>query len=106
MPNKLPRMKLSPEEDRFLRHWMFDEVNYLSGSGPAKRLQVQHGVIPADLAVIIAASFPDLARQHAAGEGPPPPDPPSWPWTEESLRIRLEEAHAIVASGPSAAPAR
>jgi hypothetical protein len=85
---------------------MFDEVNYRSGSGPAKRLQVQHGVVPADLAVIVAAPFPDLARQHAVGEGPPPSEPPSWPWTEDSLRMRLEEAHAVVAARPGAAPAR
>ena len=70
MPSKHPRMKLSREEATFLRHWIYDEAHYAEGSGPAKRLQVQHGAIPVDLAVLIAAAFPDLAEQEAAGGAP------------------------------------
>ena len=50
MPNKHPLMKLSREEDVFLRHWMYDEVHYRDGPGPAKTLQVRHHVTPAELA--------------------------------------------------------
>src|SRR5438067_13392062 len=71
MPNKHPRMKLSPEEEAFLRHWMYDEVHYADGPGPAKQLQLHHGVAPADLALLIAAGIPDPADQEAAGSGPP-----------------------------------
>ena len=81
MPNKHSRMRLSPEEEIFLRHWMHDEVHYQEGVGPAKRLQVQHQVPPAQLATIIAAAIPDPAEQEAAGIGPPPPEPPCWPWS-------------------------
>jgi hypothetical protein len=35
---KHSRMRLSPEEETFLRHWMYDEVHYQNGTGPAKRL--------------------------------------------------------------------
>jgi hypothetical protein len=96
MPNKHPQMKLSPDEERFLRHWMYDEWHYREGRGPAKRLQLEHRAIPADLATLIAAAIPDPAEQHAAGIGPPPSEPPRWPWTEESLRARLAEARAAL----------
>src|SRR4051812_45547358 len=49
MRNKHPRMKLSPDEERFLRHWMYEEVHFREGTGPAKRLQVEHRIPPADL---------------------------------------------------------
>lgn len=98
MPSTLPRMKLSREEEGFLRHWMFDEVHYARGPGAAKRLQVQHGVVPADLAVIIAASFPDPSEQHAAGEGPTPSVPAPWPWTNETFQNRLREARTFLES--------
>lgn len=79
MRNKHPLMKLSRDEEVFLRHWMYDEVHYEGGQGPAKRLQVRHHAVPADLAVLIAASMPDPSEQEAAGIGPPPDDPPTWP---------------------------
>ncbi|MCI0642215.1 MAG: hypothetical protein L0Y72_17950 [Gemmataceae bacterium] len=92
------QMTLSPEEELFLRHWMFDEVHYQEAQGPAKRLQLRHAAIPADLAVIITAAFPNPADQAAAGNGPPPAEPPKWPWTEQSLTARLGEAHAFLKS--------
>jgi hypothetical protein len=76
---------------------MYDEVHYQEGPGPAKRLQLQHRAIPADLAVLVAAAFPDLSQQEAAGIGPPPADPPGWPWSEEAFRTRLAEARALLA---------
>ena len=71
MRNKHPRMKLSREEETFLRHWMYDELRYQQGTGPTMSMQLKHGVPPADLAALMAASFPDLADQEAAGFGPP-----------------------------------
>ena len=98
MPSKPPRMKLSRDEERFLRHWMYDEVHYHDGPGSAKRLQVQHRAIPADLATLIAAAMPNAEDQAAAGNGPPPTQPPAWPWSEETLQRRVEEARAALAN--------
>ncbi len=42
MPSKRPLMRLYRDEEVFLRRWMYDEVHYGEGQGPAKRLQVQH----------------------------------------------------------------
>ena len=96
MPNKHPRMKLSRDEDLFLRHWMYDEVHYQDRLGPAKRLQLQHRAIPADLATLIAAAIPDPADQEAAGFSPPASEPLIWPWSEEGLSRRLREARALL----------
>lgn len=96
MPSKHPLMKLSREEELFLRHWMYDEVHYQGGPGPAKRLQVQHGASPADLAILIAAAMPAPADQEAAGLDPPSAAPPAWPWSEEGFRTRLAEARAAL----------
>ncbi len=30
-------MKLSPEEENFLRHWIYDEAHYQEGQGPIRR---------------------------------------------------------------------
>jgi hypothetical protein len=97
MRNTHPLMKLSPEEMHFLRHWMYDEMHYQEGSGPAKRLQRAHHAISANLAVIIAAGIPDLAEQWAAGVGPPPAELPTWPWSRAAIEARLAEAHALLA---------
>src|SRR4051812_24542585 len=97
MPSKHPLMGLSPDEESFLRCWMFDEAHYQEGIGPAKRLQLQHRAIPADLAILIAAGMPDPGEQEAAGEGSPPAEPPTWPWTEGALTARLAEARAVLA---------
>src|SRR5271167_4338587 len=103
MPNTLPRMRLSHEEDAFLRRWMYDEVHYRDGRGPAKALQLRHGVSPADLAAIIAAAIPDMADQEAAGSGLPSQKQVDWPWTESSFRVRLAEARSILSErSPSA----
>src|SRR5689334_5090991 len=90
-------MKLSREEELFLRHWMYDEVRYQAGQGRAERLQLEHRAVPADLASLIAAAIPDFAEQQAAGLGPPSDPSPRWPWTEESWGARLTEARAILA---------
>jgi hypothetical protein len=66
MPKTHPRLTLSPEEEFFLRQWMFDEVHFEEGQGPAKRLQVAQGVRPAELSLLIAAVLPDPAEQQAA----------------------------------------
>lgn len=97
MPNKHPRMRLSREEEAFLRHWMYDETHFRDGTGPAKRLQLQHRAIPADLATLIAAAIPEPAEQEAAGRGPPPVAAPAWPWSPEGLRRRVAEARAFLA---------
>jgi hypothetical protein len=98
MRNKHPLMKLSPEEMHFLRHWIYDEMHYRQGSGPAKQLQREHQAISANLAVIIAAAIPDLAEQWGAGVGPPPAEPPTWPWSTAAIKARLVEASALLES--------
>jgi hypothetical protein len=90
-------MRLSREEETFLRHWMYDETHYERGAGPAKRLQVGQGVSPADLAALIAAAFPNLGDQEAAGVGPPPAAAPTWPWSRDAFQARLSEARALLA---------
>jgi hypothetical protein len=90
-------MKLSPDEEAFLRYWIYDEAHYQEGRGPAKRLQLEHRAIPVDLATLIAAAMPDPRDQEAAGIGPPPPGPPIWPWSEEEFCARLAEARDVLA---------
>jgi hypothetical protein len=104
MTNKHPRMKLFHDEESYLRHWIYDEAHYLEGRGPAKELQLRHGALPADLAILIAASMPDPADQGAAGVGPPPDGQPSWPWSEETFQARLAEARAVLATWSGQAP--
>jgi hypothetical protein len=89
-------MKLSLDEEAFLRQWMYDETHYREGAGPAKRLQVEHGVRPADLAALIAAAIPDVADQEAAGAGTPPAEPLRWPWSVEVFHRRLNEARVVL----------
>ena len=96
MRNTRPMMNLFHEEEAFLRRWMYDEVHFEDGRGPAKTLQLEHGVVSADLAILIAAAMPDIADQEAAGIEPPAA-PPSWPWSEESLSARLAEARTLLA---------
>jgi hypothetical protein len=84
-------MNLPREEETFLRHWIHDEAHYQQR--PAKRLQLDHQVRPADLAVLIAASLPDLSEQEAAAARPPS-DPPCWPWSAEGFASRLQQARA------------
>src|SRR5436190_21069648 len=96
MRNKLPLMKLSHEEEIFLRHWIYDEWHYEEGRGPAKRLQVEHKVIPTDLATLVAASMPDPSEQMQAAMGPRPAEPPVWPWRGDSCARRVEEARKLL----------
>ncbi len=97
MPKKPPLMRLSPDEELFLRHWIYDEAHYQDGPGPAKRLQIQHKAIPADVAVLIAASIPDAVDQEEAGLGPPPVESPTWPWSQEAWSKRVSEARTALA---------
>jgi hypothetical protein len=106
MPNKHPLMKLSHEEDLFLKHWIFDEFHYESGPGPAKRLQLEHRVVPAELSILIAAAIPDPADQKTAALGPPPVGVAKWPWTEEGFHARLAEARLALASQTHEKPGR
>ena len=98
MPKTHPRMKLSHEEEAFLRPWMFDEVHFKEGHGPAKRQQVAQGVRPAELSLLIAAALPNPAEQQAAVSGATHSPCPTWPWSVQSFQDRLEEAQAILAS--------
>jgi hypothetical protein len=90
-------MRLSRDEEVFLRHWMYDEDHYREGRGPAKRLQVLHRAVPADVAILIAATMPDPVDQEAAGFGPPPAEPPAWTWPGDALHLRLADARAASA---------
>jgi hypothetical protein len=96
MRNKHPLMKLSPNEENFLRHWMYDEWHYEEGQGPAKRLQVEHKVIPTDIATLIGAAMPDLSEQRQAALGPPPAEPPVWPWPGDTCAGRVAEARSLL----------
>lgn len=89
-------MKLSRDEAAYLRHGVYYEAGYRDGVGPAKRLQAEHRVVPADLATLIAAALPDPADQDAAA-ATPPAEPPTWPWGGDALRLRLAEARAVLA---------
>jgi hypothetical protein len=101
MPNEHFARSLSRDEELYLRHWIYDEAHYQDVEGPAKRLQVRHRAVPADMAVLIAAAIPDPADQEAAGLGPPPAEPPTWPWSQETLRTRLAEARTALAGKSS-----
>jgi hypothetical protein len=90
-------MKLSRDEELFLRHWMHDECAFATGGGSAKRLQVMHRVPPADLAALVAAALPD-PNEQARAAAHAPTEPPAWPWTETALRARLAEARAVLAA--------
>ncbi len=98
MPKKHPLMRLSRDEELFLRHWMYDEVHYQEGPGPAKRLQLEHRAIPADLAILIAAAIPNPVEQERAGLERPSAEAPRWPWSEESLRARVSEARSALSA--------
>ncbi len=100
MRNYRPLMRLSRDEESFLRHWIYDEAHYQDGPGPAKRLQLQHRAIPADLADLIAAAIPDPIEQERAGLDRPSTEPPKWPWSEESLQSRVTEARSVLSSEP------
>jgi hypothetical protein len=91
-----PMMNLRHEEEAFLRRWMYDEIRYQGGQGPAKRLQLEHRVVSADLAILIAAAIPDLREQEAAGSDPCT-ELVCWPWSEESLSARIAEARTVLA---------
>jgi len=97
MPNKRPKMKLSRDEEAFLHHWMRDEANFQGGPGPAKKLQLEHHAVPAQLAILIAAAIPDPDEQAAIVATPPPAALPLWPWTQDSLDARLREAQTALA---------
>jgi hypothetical protein len=90
-------MRLFREEEAFLRHWIYDEANYHKGTGPAKRLQLQHRATPADLAILIAAGIPDPAEQEAAGLVLSPVASLTWPWSDETFRSRVAEAQTFLA---------
>jgi hypothetical protein len=89
-------MRLSRDEEVFLRHWMYEEVHYRDGPGPAKRLQRDRRAVAADLATVIAAAIPEPAEQAQAGKDPPPAEPPVWPWSDEEWHARLTEARTIL----------
>ena len=106
MPKTLPLMRLSRDEEALLRRWMYDEVHYQDGVGPAKRLQVEHRVAPADLATFAAAAMPDPSEQERAGLGPPPDGPPIWPWSEMAWDARLSEARDALSEAAGQAQIR
>src|SRR5689334_5539825 len=98
MPSKHPPMKLSRDEELFLRHWIYDEAHFRDGVGLAKRLQVENRVVPADLAALIAAAIPDPRDQEEAAFTPPSISP-RWPWPGDVFQTRLTEARAALALG-------
>ncbi len=108
MPNTPPLLRLSPDEEEFLRRWIYDEAHYDSGTGQEKLLQLENTAIAAELGLLIAAGMPDPKAQLAASLEPPSARQITWPWTKEQLRVRVEEARAVLAdareSGTKKAP--
>lgn len=72
-------------------------MHYQTSQGLAKRLQVTHHVAPAELAALLAVAMPDVLEQEAAGIGPPPPEPPVWPWQGDECKRRIAEAKSLLA---------
>lgn len=91
-------MKLSRDEELFLRHWIHDEAHFLTGVGPAKRLQVERRIAPADLALLVAAAMPDPNEQEDAASSPVVTAAPRWPWEGDALRTRLVQARTVLAA--------
>jgi hypothetical protein len=88
-------MKLSPKQENFLKHWMYEELHFRDKSlaRPAKELQRQQPVVPAQIAAIIAAWMPDPIEQDKVLQGPPPETPPEWPWaSREEFQDLLSKA--------------
>jgi hypothetical protein len=50
-------MNLSSEEEFLFRRWIHVEAHFRDGPGPPKGLLLAHGIIPADLATIMAAAI-------------------------------------------------
>jgi hypothetical protein len=97
MPSTHHPMKLSRDEELFLRHWIYDEAHFRDGVGPPKRLQIEHRIIPADLATLIAAALPD-PKDQAEAASTRPDAPARWPWSGNAFQARLDEARASLAA--------
>lgn len=104
MPKTRLPMKLSPDEELYLRHWMYDEVHYADGPGAAKRLQLERRAVSADLATLIAAAFPSPLEQQAAGQVPPPCAVLTWPWRDDQLSARVREARSVLTESRATVP--
>ena len=98
MRNKHRQMKLSHEEDNFLRHWIHDEAHYEEEVGCGQAPSGPALYRPGGPRNYYPAAIPDLNEQEAAAFGPPPVEPPVWPWSDESFRSRLDEAKGTLAS--------
>ena len=88
-------MKLSHDEEAFLRQGIYEEVHFWEGGEPGKSLQLDHHVVSADLSMLIAAAIPDIADQESDAIDPPT-GVPAWPWSDDSLNARLEEARSFL----------
>jgi hypothetical protein len=98
-------MNVGVAEEQFLQAWMHDELHFREGTGPAKRLQRAHQVMPFDLALLIAAWLPDPNEQFQRAEEPLPEAPVEWPWqTPRKFETRLRQAKEELAlrNGPTA----
>lgn len=98
-------MKLSPKEENFLKHWIYDEWHFMDKSLPflSKKLLRPFPVIAGEIADLIVAWMPDPEEQNRVLEGPPPETPPEWPWASRhefdvllgKAREELEARHAL-----------
>jgi len=83
---------LTDAELHFLSRWAYDEWHFTHGQGPAKKLELRHGVKPSEVAEILGAAFPTSALMEIT-ENAPPDIPVFWPWpTTEDFRLRLMQA--------------
>jgi hypothetical protein len=91
-----PRPQLTLAEKEFLQAWMWEEAHAQdSGTGMAKRHQVENNPFAVPLLADIAVATMSADEQVAVVNGPKPTGNPSWPWaSDDELRARHREAKA------------
>jgi len=94
MPNKSPPMKLSREEEGFLRHWMYDKTHYQDGPGPAKQFCIEQPLLTWPPSLPLPS--PTWTTRKLPASGPRLMIPPMWPWIGDTLRTRIFEAQAAL----------
>lgn len=87
-------MKLSPREEAYVRHWMYEEFhcNDPSQPRPAAELLEEHSGTELDLLRLIIAAICPIEGYDLAAT-PRPEGTPAWPWSsKEEFEARVLEA--------------
>src|SRR5438132_10646 len=69
MRNKHPTMRLSREEEQYLRHWIYDEAQFMEGLGPAKSLRHQQ-MPPMSTIIGMDLGTTNSLAAYVSGDGP------------------------------------